>query len=203
LGSGKTTVLLSLAEYITSKFQADNPGRTAMAIIENEIGDVGIDNLIFESANYKVTSLFSGCVCCTLVSDLTRCVNEIAEKYRPSYIAIEATGLAYPDSIVDTIRKYSPECEQIISIVLVDADRWDENMEALDLMISRQIRGSGILLLNKTDTINTEKKDRIFAEISSFNPKARLFAISAHRDSLSDIWRTMIPDIQEGNNDDT
>jgi G3E family GTPase len=171
-----------------------------MAIIENEIGDVGIDNLILESASYRVTSLFSGCICCTLASDLTRCVNEIVEQYRPPYIAIETTGLAYPDSIVDTIRKYSSECERIISIVLVDAKRWDENMEALDLMISRQIRGADILLLNKTDTINTEKKDRIITELFLLNREAALFAVSARRDSLSDIWKIIIPDIQESDN---
>jgi G3E family GTPase len=93
LGSGKTTVLLSLAEYITSRFQPADSNRPAMAIIENEIGDVGIDNLILESTGYKVTSLSSGCICCSLTSDLTRCVNDIVEKYKLSYIAFEATGL--------------------------------------------------------------------------------------------------------------
>jgi G3E family GTPase len=206
LGSGKTTVLLSLAEYITGRL-ATATGRSqstgpAVAIIENEIGDVGIDNLLFEAASYKVTSLFSGCICCTLVSDLTLCVNDLAEEYKPAYIMIEATGMAYPDSIVNTIRKYSSACTEIISIVLVDAERWDENMEALDLMISRQIRNADVLLLNKTDTIIDEKKDVVLAELSAINQNARLFAVSARNDSLSDVWKTiMSPDIREGNND--
>jgi G3E family GTPase len=63
-------------------------------------------------------------------------------------------------------------------------------MEALDLVISRQIRGADILLLNKTDTINTEKKGRIAIELSSLNPEAGIFSISARCDSLSDIWNS-------------
>jgi G3E family GTPase len=200
LGSGKTTVLLSLAKYITDRFQRADSDRPALAIIENEIGDIGVDNLTLESANYKVTSLFSGCICCALTSDLTRCVNEIVEKYKPPYIAIEATGLAYPDSIADTIKKYSPECERILTIVIVDARRWDEHMETLDLMISRQIRDADILLLNKTDRVNTETKTRIIAELSSLNPTARIFAISARRDSLIGIWKSIVPDMRKNDN---
>jgi G3E family GTPase len=201
LGSGKTTVLLSLAEHITNRFPANGGGSgPALAIIENEIGDVGIDNLTLESAHYRVTSLFSGCICCALISDLTLCVNDIAKKYKPSYIVIEATGLAYPDSIVDTIKKYSPACEQITSIVLADAKRWDKNMEALNLVISRQFKGADVILLNKTDTITNKKKGRILREVSSINPNASLFAISARNDSLSGVWEAVIPDIRKDDN---
>jgi G3E family GTPase len=197
LGSGKTTVLLSLAKHITNRFPATGSGSgPALAIIENEIGDVGIDNLVLESAAYRVTSLFSGCVCCSLAGDLTRCVNDIAETYRPRYIAIEATGLAYPDSIVDTIRRYSPRCEQIISVVLVDAERWDETMESLDLLLTRQLQNADVVLLNKTDRIDHEKKDRMLRELASLNPNARFFAVSARKDSLSAIWEAIIPDTQ-------
>jgi G3E family GTPase len=198
LGSGKTTVLLSLAKHITNRFPATGSGSgPAIAIIENEIGDVGIDNLILESAAYRVTSLFSGCVCCALAGDLTRCVNDLAEKYRPLYIAIEATGLAYPDSIIDTIRKYSPLCEQIISVVLVDAERWDETMETLDLLLTRQLNDANVILLNKTDRVSGETKDRILRELASLNPNARIFAVSARKDSLSAIWEAILPGIRE------
>jgi G3E family GTPase len=194
LGSGKTTVLLSLAKHITNRFPAAaNGSGLVLAIIENEIGDIGIDNLVLESAAYRVTSLFSGCVCCSLAGDLTRCVNDIAEKYRPQYMVIEATGLAYPDSIVDTIRKYSPLCDQVISVVLADAERWDEIMEALDLLISRQLRGADVILLNKTDLILPKKRDHILGELASLNQNARRFAVSARNDSLSGIWKAIIP----------
>jgi G3E family GTPase len=192
LGSGKTTALLSLAQYITGRFKDANPDRPALAIIENEIGDISIDTSTLESASYKVTSLFSGCICCTLASDLILCVNEVIEKYRPPYIVIEATGLAYPDSIVDTIKKYSPDCKRITSVVLVDAKRWDETMEGLDLMISRQIKGADILLLNKTDSVDNAKKDRILAEIAALNPATALFAVSARDDSLVGIWQKFL-----------
>jgi G3E family GTPase len=105
--------------------------------------------------------------------------------------------MAYPDSVVDTIKKYSPQCEQIISIGLVDAKRWDETMEGLDLMIARQIRGADALLLNKVDAIADADKDRILAELSRINPGARLFAVNARDAALSVIWDTIIPGIRE------
>ena len=61
LGSGKTTVLLQLAKYITGDHV--KPGETKVAIIENEIGEQGIDDKILKSGNYSVENLFAGCAC--------------------------------------------------------------------------------------------------------------------------------------------
>jgi G3E family GTPase len=58
LGSGKTTALLSLAKHIRSRFPTADYRHPAIAIIENEIGEIGIDNLTLASTGYKIKSLF-------------------------------------------------------------------------------------------------------------------------------------------------
>jgi G3E family GTPase len=107
LGSGKTTTILSLAHYIVEKEKSsDKPN---LVIIENEIGETGIDDKVLKSNGYSVKELFSGCICCTLSSDLTIMLNDIAEKVNPKWVIIECTGLAYPSKITDTLNKYEKQ----------------------------------------------------------------------------------------------
>ena len=54
LGSGKTTVLLQLARHIT-----DKPDFPQVVILENEIGEVGVDNQVLEGAALSVENVFS------------------------------------------------------------------------------------------------------------------------------------------------
>lgn len=190
LGSGKTTVLIDLAKYLVKR-STNKSGDIPIAIIENEVGEIGIDNQIIEAGNYKVSTLFSGCICCTLVTDLTLCINDIAEKINPNYIIIEATGLAYPGKIADIIKKYAPKCEEIQIFTVVDAQRWDENMDELSKMISNQIKPADIVFLNKTDTIDEEKKSLIYGEIEVINCKAQIFPISAIEGINHKIWNKL------------
>ena len=61
LGSGKTTLLNRLLRH---------PGMADSAVIINEFGEVGLDHLLVEAVDGEVAVLASGCVCCTMRSDL-------------------------------------------------------------------------------------------------------------------------------------
>ncbi len=61
LGSGKTSLLLQLASYMREKL-----GIEKTVILENEIGEVGIDDRVLSGAGCNVRSIFAGCVCCTI-----------------------------------------------------------------------------------------------------------------------------------------
>ena len=99
LGSGKTTVLLQLAKYITAK-----PDFPQVVILENEIGAVGVDNEILEGAALAVESVFSGCICCTGAVDLIDAVQTIESQYEPDWLIVEATGMAQPSSIQTNLK---------------------------------------------------------------------------------------------------
>ncbi len=172
LGSGKTTFLLELAKHLSEKYKDE---KTPLAIIENEIGEVSVDGALLN--NYKVKELSSGCVCCTLAGDLTLAVKEIEESYSPHYIVIEATGMAYPDKIAQTVKQYATD--DVSTICLADAQRWDELMDYMDVFVKSQLKGAEVILLNKCDLVSSDVSERIANEIKLLNPNAKTEKISA------------------------
>lgn len=172
LGSGKTTFLLELAKHISQKHKEDE---TPLAIIENEIGEISVDGSLL--GNYRVKELSSGCVCCTLAGDLTLAVKEIKDSYSPHYIVIEATGMAYPERIAETVKQYA--ADDVSVICLADAQRWDELMDYMDVFVKSQLRSADMILLNKCDLVSDETSEQIVRELRQINPKAEIERISA------------------------
>src|SRR6478736_2842843 len=94
LGSGKTTLLNKLLRH---------PGMGDSAVIINEFGEVGLDHLLVEAIDGEVAVLASGCVCCTLRSDLEETLRDLGEVPAFSRVLVETTGLADPAPIVQLL----------------------------------------------------------------------------------------------------
>lgn len=176
LGSGKTTVLLQLAKYIT----ANSRKEMALAIIENEIGEISVDGAML--SGYQVKELSAGCICCTLTAGLGTALHQIHGEYDPEYVLIEATGLAMVDKITGVIRQYLPEVDWLRTLVLADASRWDDLMEGMDVFLENQLRGGDIVLLNKCDLVSHADQERLCREIGKMHPKAKTYPINANQD---------------------
>lgn len=123
LGSGKTSLILSLAHFLV---ESENSIKSDLVIIENEVGEIGIDHKVLKSGGFSVKELFSGCICCQLTSDLITTLNDIYEKINAKWIIIETTGLAYPGKILGNLNKYGKGIESIRTVTVVDVERWDE-----------------------------------------------------------------------------
>ena len=78
LGSGKTSFILNLAKYMVNV-----RGIQKVAILENEIGEVGVDDKVLRGSGYQVKGMFSGCVCCTMAGELPINVRMIQHDYDP------------------------------------------------------------------------------------------------------------------------
>ena len=63
LGSGKTTLL--------NRILSEEHGKK-IAVIENEYGEVGIDQVLVINADEEVFEMSNGCICCTVRGDLIR-----------------------------------------------------------------------------------------------------------------------------------
>ena len=92
LGSGKTSVLLQLARYLVDN-EKNSFSEVKVAIIENEIGDVGIDDKVIVNQGFSVTNLFAGCACCSLSGELVYNIKTIQKELNPEWLIIEATGI--------------------------------------------------------------------------------------------------------------
>lgn len=185
LGSGKTTALLKMAQYITKHSKK----KMALAIVENEIGENSVDGVALSA--YKVKELSSGCICCTLTSDLASAICQIHEEYDPEFVLVEATGLAMVESITRVIRQYVPGVSRLKSVVLVDAYRWDELLDGMEVFFENQLRGADYILLNKCDTVSKEDRDRISKQIAALQPPSEICLISALKDMTNTLEKIL------------
>ena len=96
LGAGKTTLLNHLLSSTEHKMK--------FAVIENEFGDVGIDeNILVESSEEQVIEIMNGCICCTVRGDLTKVLDKLYDRYKDmDGVIIETTGLADPAPVAQT-----------------------------------------------------------------------------------------------------
>ena len=120
LGSGKTTLINQLIK---------KPKMDKIALIINEFGEIGLDNLLIESSIENTLVLENGCICCSIRGDLVDTIINLFAKAEnneiPSFnrIVIETTGLAIPGPIVASITDdivVSKKCELNNVITLVD-----------------------------------------------------------------------------------
>ena len=176
LGAGKTSVLLQLAKHLTAQ-DPDNPNR--IAIIENEIGDIGVDDqTLGGSGSYQVKSLFSGCICCTLIGEVAFALKEMKEQLNPDYVVIEPSGVAEPGFIAKNIKMAIDLDARITSIV--DAQRWARISRAMGTLLSSQLASAHLILVNKVDKVDDEALAKCEADLRGFNGSAPIRRITAN-----------------------
>ena len=176
LGSGKTSVLLPLAKYLVDHSTYEG---TKVAIVENEIGDVSIDGITLRNAGLSVTELFSGCICCTLGTELINGLYEMEEKQNPEWVIIEATGVATPGNVRDSILEYIPSIKTVRTAVLCDAERLQILLKAIAALAPQQIADADVLLLNKIDLVDAQTLEEDEATLRALNAEAPIFRICA------------------------
>ena len=174
LGSGKTTLLLEVARRLTAASQN-------IAIIENEVGEIGIDGKYLRQEGLQVQELFGGCICCTLSVDLVSTLQKVEQLFQPVLTIIEPTGLASPGDVVTTVRSYAPMVTDILVLVLLDATRYELLYEMLTPLLTAQIQSADIVAINKIDAVEGANIDLISKNVNQLNPQARVVAISAEK----------------------
>ena len=190
LGSGKTTVLLDLAKYLTGTANVD---KTKVIIIENEVSQTGIDSKLFEN-DYKVENMFSGCVCCTFTGEFEWALSRISDEYSPEWIIVEATGLAYPDSIKETIvdtLKITPGV-----LTLADSQRWFKYLRALNDFVMSQLSEADVVFINKSDLVSEEEADKIEESLRGINSSATVFRTTANTGFTDEFWSSVIAEME-------
>ncbi len=176
LGSGKTTLL--------NRILTENHGKK-IAVIENEFGEVGVDNELVIGADEEIFEMNNGCICCTVRGDLIRILgNLMRRKDKLDYILIETTGLADPAPVAQTffVDEDMQETYRMDGIVtMVDARHvllhLDDSEEC-----QQQIAFADVILLNKTDLATADELDQLEKRIRSMNSQARI-----HRTQNADL----------------
>ncbi len=169
LGSGKTSLINSIL---------NENRQTRFAIIENEFGEIGIDqDLIDESAEPEVVELSDGCICCTVRNDLVKALEAIYEKKDEfDNLLIETTGLAEPGPVAQVLiadAKLAAKFSLNAVVSLVDAEYIMSQLDMSDVA-AQQIGFADILILNKTDLVDSETVEKISGRLIDMNSQAEL-----------------------------
>ncbi len=179
LGSGKTTVLLQVARHLMRHSRE-------MVIIENEIGEIGIDGQYLDLHGLKVQELFGGCVCCTLSVGLIETINRICSHGSPDWIVLEATGIARPIDITRHLHRLETKVDSVHVITVVDAGRYEMLMEAMTPLITSQVESADTIIINKTDQATSSKVSQISEDIRHLNAGAAIVTRSVHKNHSLD-----------------
>ena len=168
LGSGKTTLL----NHILSKQHG-----LRIAVIENEFGEIGIDDALVINADEEVFEMNNGCICCTVRGDLIRILGSLMRR-RDKFdrILIETTGMADPGPVsqtffVDEEINAAMRLDGIITVV--DAHHVEQHIDSSD-EVREQIAFADVILLNKTDLTDGKKLDVLEKRLRSMNALARI-----------------------------
>ena len=183
LGSGKTSALLQLASYLVRTSTKDG---TSVMIIENEIGEVGVDDKVLKAQGLQVKELFAGCACCTGGADLLADIRTIRDSMAPDWIIIEATGVAYPLQIKENVEACFRIPVKILA--LADAKRWKRLHAYMAQLIEGQVDAADCILLNKVDLVEEAEADAIVEELRRYNPTAAIHKVVANKPMDDALW---------------
>lgn len=167
LGSGKTSFLIQFAKHLVQE-----RGVRKVAILENEIGQVGIDDKLLQGAGYEVKGLFAGCVCCTMAGELLVNVRMLQKDLDPDWIIMEATGVAMPETIKSSLKNKLDIDAHVVC--LTDAQRWPKLIRAMAPVLAMQLQGADVILVNKTDLVDAEALERVKGSVRELNADAKI-----------------------------
>ena len=187
LGSGKTTCLMQLAKYLVDTSPAEKEYK--VMILENEIGQVGIDDAFLQSGGFRVDNLFSGCACCTISGELITAALRLRKNYDPQWLIVETTGLAYPGRIQDNLRDAMGLQARVV--VLVDAKRWPRIRKPMEQLLMGQIVNSHAVVINKIDLVTPEALELVKQQIREMDANTDIHTICALDGNHDAIWKAV------------
>ncbi len=187
LGSGKTTLLNHILTAQHGK---------RIAVIENEFGEVGIDDALVLDAEEEIFEMNNGCICCTVRGDLIRILgNLMKRKDRFDQIVIETTGLADPAPVAQTFFVDPDVSEQLrldAIVTVVDAKHLiphldEEKPEGIENEAIEQLAFADRVVLNKIDLVDEAHLDTVERRIREINSLAPIVRTSHGRIDLDRI----------------
>jgi G3E family GTPase len=167
LGSGKTTLL----NHILNNRQG-----LKVAVIVNEFGYIDIDSQLLVAVEENMVQLANGCICCTINQSLVDAVRVIVNRSESiDYLIIETTGIADPLPIARSLT--TTDIQQVTRVdsilTVVDAVSFTSEHYHSEAALN-QIVFSDVIILNKTDLVDSKVVTELEEYIRSIAPTARI-----------------------------
>ena len=165
LGAGKTTLIKKMIQeaYAGQK----------VVLIENEFGEIGIDGGFLQEAGIEITEMNSGCICCSLVGDFGKALEQVIRDYAPDRILIEPSGVGKLSDVEAAVEKVVSDTVSLGNLVTVaDAGKCKMYMKNFGEFYNNQVETAGTIVLSRTQTVAPEKLAAAVALLREKNPNA-------------------------------
>jgi len=167
LGAGKTTLIKKMIQEAYQNQQ--------LVLIENEFGEIGIDGGFLQEAGINITEMNSGCICCSLVGDFGKALEEVIEKYHPDRVIIEPSGVGKLSDVKKAVQKVTGHDMEIgYTVAVADAGKVKVYMKNFGEFYNDQIETASTIILSRTDAIAQNKLDAAVALLREHNASATL-----------------------------
>ena len=167
LGAGKTTLIKKM---IQEGYQGQK-----LVLIENEFGEIGIDGGFLQDAGINITEMNSGCICCSLVGDFGKALQEVIEKFSPDRVIIEPSGVGKLSDVVAAVEKVTGhDVELGYTVAVADANKVKVYMKNFGEFYNNQIETASTIILSRTSDIKQDKLDAAVALLREHNDDATL-----------------------------
>ncbi len=166
LGAGKTTLIKKLFE---NSFKKEK-----IALIENEFGEIGIDGTFLKDSGIEIKEINSGCICCSLVGNFEKSLQELIEKYSPDRIIIEPSGVGKLSEVVKAVEGVKEDIKLNILCTVVDGGKCKMYFKNFGEFYVDQISEANTIVVSKTDKLSEEKVIEACEFIKQYNPTATL-----------------------------
>ena len=151
LGAGKTTFIRQLLKEAIAGEK--------VVLIENEFGEIGIDGGFLKDAGIEIREMNSGCICCSLVGDFGRSLEEVLTKYEPDRVIIEPSGVGKLSDVMKAVKDVASKIEVMLNsaVTVVDANKCRMYMKNFGEFFNNQIEHAGTIILSRTDIADPKK----------------------------------------------
>ena len=177
LGAGKTTFIKKLLEEVYKGQK--------IVLIENEFGEIGIDGGFLKDAGVQINEMNSGCICCSLVGDFGKALNQVAKEYEPDMIIIEPSGVGKLSDVITAVENVKEEANLELEnfITVADGTKCKMYMKNFGEFYNNQVENASTVVLSRTQKMSEEKLMEAVELIKGRNEKASV--ITTPWDELS------------------
>ena len=165
LGAGKTTLIKKL---LSSALKGQK-----IVLIENEFGDIGIDGGFLKESGIQINEMNSGCICCSLVGDFKKALNQVSDIYAPVRIIITPSGVGKLSDVWQAaLSAMLPDSEISSLTAVVDAKKCKMYIKNFGEFYKNQIEQAKCVVLSHTSNIDDAKLQYCLDTVKSLNKDA-------------------------------
>mgnify|MGYP002767771951 FL=1 len=165
LGAGKTTLIKKL---ISEGYKGEK-----LVLIENEFGQIGIDGGFLQDAGIQITEMNSGCICCSLVGDFGKALEQVIEQYHPDRILIEPSGVGKLSDVIKAVQNINAHDVELDGFTtVVDAKKCKMYQKNFGEFFNNQITYASCLILSHTGGLSQDKLDDCVKRLRESNSTA-------------------------------